>query len=575
MKTVRLFLSIIILSGIQFTISAQPIVNFTLPDSVCVGAQINITNLTTGGSTFYWNFCSGNLYSDPTGANAGNPGGLLDVPTYITLVQDGNNYYSFINCQGAGVIRFNHGMSFSHNPQSWTGLGTFGLLGDHVEGIQIKKDNGNWYGFVCNFNTLVRLDFGNSLANTPTATDIGPFSGLNMIHGLTVIKEGSTWLAFANCSTGDKFVRFNFGTSLTNIPAFTDFGNFGIMIQPSLTCLINENMLWYGLTMDGANLIRLTFGNSLLNVPTAVNLGNPGGFNSAGGLSVLRDCDLTTGYFTNYLSPGELGKLSFSGGVTGTVSGLILGDIGNLDKPHSFSELFRQNDTLFAYITNRGSNTLTRLTFPPCGNASVPSSTQFNPPPVSYNQPGTYNIRLLVNEGFPDQGSLCKHIVVVPAPTVDLGPDRNICEGETITLDATLAGATYTWQDSSTDSIFVARDPGLYWVHVTYDNCTAGDTVLITECPAELWFPSAFTPNGDGVNDLFRPKGIKIAKFHMTIYSRWGQMLFESDDMETGWNGSVNGSLCPADTYTFIATYEGTDSPGKAKKIKGSFILLR
>jgi uncharacterized protein (TIGR02145 family) len=489
MKRIESFYIIIILLGIQFTISGQPIVNFTLPDSSCVGAQISITNLTTGGSTFFWNFCSGNTNTDPTGVNIGNSGNLLDVPTYITLVQDGNDCYSFISCQVAGIIRYYHGTSFSHNPISWTNLGKFGILGNNIEGIQVKKDNGLWYGFVCNNTTLVRLDFGASLANTPTAIDLGPFTGLNMLHGLDVIKEGTTWLGFANCSTGDKFVRFNFGTSLSNIPTLTDFGNFGFMIGPSVICLVQENLLWYGLTMDGVGLVRLTFGNSLLNTPTAENLGNPGGFNSAGGLSILRDCDLTSGYFTNYLTNGQLGKLTFTGGVTGIVTGQVLGNIGNLNKPHSFSEMFRQNDTLFAYITNRGSNTLTRLTFPPCANSSVPSSTLFNPPPFSYNSPGTYNVRLLVNEGLPDQVSLCKTIVIGPVPTVNLGPDRSICPGTSTTLDAGAGFTTYLWSTGATTRTITVSAAGTYSVTVTKTGCSANDEVnvsLYTVTPVNL-----------------------------------------------------------------------------------------
>ena len=689
---------ILFFSGIQLTISGQPVVNFTLPDSSCVGAQINITNLTTGGSTFYWNFCSGNANSNPTGINIGNPGNLLDIPTYITLAQDGNNFYSFINNQFvSGVVRYYHGTTFGHNPVSWTDLGTFGVLTDSVEGIQVDNDNGNWYGFVCNNNKLIRLNFGTSLANTPTATILGPFSGLVMLHGLVVIKQNTTWLAFATCSIGDAFIRFNFGDRLDDIPVMTNFGNLGLMTGPGAINIVQENSFWYAFIMDNmVNIVRLTFGNSLLNVPSGANLGNPGGLDMGCGLSILRDCDSTSGYFTNYLTIGELGKLTFSGGIMGTITGQVLGDIGNLNKPQSFSQIFRQNDTLFSYITNRGSSTLTRLTFPPCTNSSIPSSTQYNPPPFSYNQPGTYNVHLTVNEGLPDQVDLCKSIVIGPVPTVNLGPDRNIClgqsttldagegfttylwstgatsrtitvstagtylvtvthagcstsdstivivstttpprsidtiicfgekyfadgairsisgtyfdtlqiskgcdsiiiihltvkpkipinlggnkticPGEKITLHATLSGATYTWQDSSTDSIFVVSEPGIYWVHFIYNNCSFGDTAIITECPGELWFPSAFTPNGDGVNDLFRPKGFNITNFKMMIYSRWGQLLFETSDIETGWDGRLKGVLCPANTYTFIATYELTESPGKTKKQQGSFILLR
>jgi hypothetical protein len=46
-------------------------------------------------------------------------------------------------------------------------------------------------------------------------------------------------------------------------------------------------------------------------------------------------------------------------------------------------------------------------------------------------------------------------------------------------------------------------------------------------------------------------------------------------DMERGWDGSAKGILCPSDTYTFVATYEGTENPGKTKKVQGSFILMR
>ena len=158
---------------------------------------------------------------------------------------------------------------------------------------------------------------------------------------------------------------------------------------------------------------------------------------------------------------------------------------------------------------------------------------------------------------------------------MDLGGNRSICPGETIMLHATYPGSTYSWQDASSDSVYLVTQPGIYWVHVTYDNCTTGDTVRITDCPAELWFPTAFTPNGDGNNDLFRPKGISISNFHMMIFDRWGQMLYETKYMEKGWDGTAAHSLCPPGTYTFIATYEGTENPGDTKKVTGSFSLVR
>ncbi|MCX6278133.1 MAG: hypothetical protein NT004_08550 [Bacteroidetes bacterium] len=448
--------TLIIITGILISLALPnhdlhaQVAGFLSPDTVCAGEAITVTNTTAGGSAYYWNFCSGNANQNPTGTNIGNPGNLLDIPTYLTLVQSGTNYWSFVSCQGVGVIRYYHGNSFKNNPISWTNLGTFGgTITFSQEGIQVKEDNGLWYGFVCSNTKLVRLNFSNSPGNTPTATSLN-FSGLNMLHGLVIIKEGVTWLGFATCSTGNKMVRFNFGTSLANTPVMTDFGNFAGFNTPAALCIVQENSLWYGLVMAGNNTIsRITFGTSLLNTPTGVNLGNPGGLNSAGGLTLLRDCESTTGYYVNYLSPGQLGKLTFPTGITGTVSGQVLGNIGNLAQPHSFSELFRQNDTLFAYITNRQNGTLTRLTFPPCSNASVPSSTLFNPPSFSYNTAGTYNVRLIVNEGLPTQSSVCKSIVVLAAPCNTVAsftaPDT-VCVGEPISLtNQSTTGGTYYW----------------------------------------------------------------------------------------------------------------------------------
>jgi gliding motility-associated-like protein len=167
------------------------------------------------------------------------------------------------------------------------------------------------------------------------------------------------------------------------------------------------------------------------------------------------------------------------------------------------------------------------------------------------------------------------HLSFKPEIPVDLGNNRYICPGETIVLSVSDSGATYEWQDGSTDTSFLVTEPGTYWVHVTKDQCIAGDTVIITECPSQLIFPNAFTPNEDGLNDVFRPKGISIGKFRMTIYDRWGMLLFETDDLEQGWNGIYKGEYCPAGVYSYTAVFEGTDEPGKQRRTSGSFTLVR
>ena len=353
------------------------------------------------------------------------------------------------------------------------------------EGIQVKNDNGNWYGFVCSMSTIIRLDFGASLWNTPTAVNIIPSPVFVMAHGMVITKEGDTWLGFVGCSLDQKLFRLNFGTSLANIPGITDFGNVGgVLTGPGAICLVQENSNWSALLLAGSNtLARLDFGPSLLNAPTGVNLGNPGGFNLSLGLTLLRDCETTTGYWVNYLVPGQLGKLTFPAGIYGPVTGTVLGDIGNLLRPHSFSEIFRQNDTLFAYISNRDNGTLTRLTFPPCTSASIPSSSLFNPPLFSYDQPGTYNIHLIVDEGLSSMVSMCKQVTVMDPQIVTLGNDRSICPGDSTVLDAGAGFTGYLWSTGAMTRMITVHAAGTYSVTGTRWGCSTSDTVVVSLFP--------------------------------------------------------------------------------------------
>jgi len=158
-----------------------------------------------------------------------------------------------------------------------------------------------------------------------------------------------------------------------------------------------------------------------------------------------------------------------------------------------------------------------------------------------------------------------------PAIPVNLGNDTLLC-GNTIILTAFVPGGTYLWQDGSTDSKYVVTQPGEYRVFVSYNGCVNSDSVSIGECPISVSFPTAFTPNGDGLNDIFHPIGIGFEKFSMQIFNRWGTMIFETSSPETGWDGTYKGSLCPEDTYVYKASFEIN---GEVKNATGTITLQR
>ena len=209
---------------------------------------------------------------------------------------------------------------------------------------------------------------------------------------------------------------------------------------------------------------------------------------------------------------------------------------------------------------------------------AVPGSSTSNDPGfIHYEYPGTFMIKLVVTDnGVKD--SVIKYIDIYPIPEVFLGQDTIIHMGQSLILDAGSGPDYYLWQDGSSQETFEVFQDGMYWVRVIKNNCVDFDTIFITfdDCIASLEIPNCFTPNGDGFNETFKAECQNLVGFSMLIYNRWGQQLFESEDPEKGWDGKVNGQLCPIGTYFYLIRYATICSSGVDKDgvKKGSVTLL-
>ena len=91
--------------------------------------------------------------------------------------------------------------------------------------------------------------------------------------------------------------------------------------------------------------------------------------------------------------------------------------------------------------------------------------------------------------------------------------------------------------------------------------------------PHRVWIPNAFTPNGDVKNERFMPVITSVKDYSLSIYNRWGQLLFYSDDPNEGWNGQYNGRDQPEGIYVFLMT--STDLCNKQDVRRGAFTLAR
>jgi len=88
-----------------------------------------------------------------------------------------------------------------------------------------------------------------------------------------------------------------------------------------------------------------------------------------------------------------------------------------------------------------------------------------------------------------------------------------------------------------------------------------------------IGLPTAFSPNGDGENDILYVRGAAIKTLDLRIYNRWGQLIFETTSQAIGWDGTFNGEPQPIEAYGYVLTVSFID--GTSKTLKGNITLLR
>lgn len=160
---------------------------------------------------------------------------------------------------------------------------------------------------------------------------------------------------------------------------------------------------------------------------------------------------------------------------------------------------------------------------------------------------------------------------------VNLGLDTVLCRMETIRLFPNGAGTNYKWQDSSTVPSFLVTQPGIYAI-VANNTCNrATDSIQVNfqQCDCTIFFPTGFSPNNDGHNDYFRPVYRCVAQdYKLTVYNRWGELMFFASDPAVSWNGTINGKPCTTGTYVWIVEYKD-GMTGKEYKQRGTVTLIR
>ncbi|MEO1435636.1 MAG: PKD domain-containing protein, partial [Bacteroidota bacterium] len=220
------------------------------------------------------------------------------------------------------------------------------------------------------------------------------------------------------------------------------------------------------------------------------------------------------------------------------------------------------------------------------GNFTVGSA-----PIHEYDQPGTYEVQLTAtNTSIGCVDSITKTVILLPNPTPLIeGFEIRLGESGQLVLLNPNAGSTYSWSPaeslSDSTSLFPFASPATETIYTITEidelGCIGTDTAVVdVRSVRPVYIPNAFSPNGDGVNDLFMifSSGAVRQVNNFQVYDRWGELVYSAqnffpNDPTFGWDGRLKGQLLTPGVFVFFAEVEFIDD--EVFFYKGDVTLLR
>lgn len=217
------------------------------------------------------------------------------------------------------------------------------------------------------------------------------------------------------------------------------------------------------------------------------------------------------------------------------------------------------------------------------------TSTEKSPAEVCYlDQTGTFNVTLTVTNQLGASHSVTQQITVVNSPSVNAGPDQTIVQGTTTVVSATGGNGTgqFSWEPyedvlcfncPSTTTVPLQETTDFIVFYEQSGGCRGSDTltVHINDVVYTADVPTTFSPNGDGVNDIFYVHGNNITKVNLIVYNRYGQEVFSTNSTRKidGWDGTMNGRELNAGVFGYYLEAHFSDGTSSIKK--GDITLVR
>lgn len=301
------------------------------------------------------------------------PDGLA-LPVYMDYYYEDGNYYSLVvNNTPGGLVRLNFGNSLLNFPTT-TELGDFdGIICNSAQGIKIVKANNRILALITGGDPnagyrsrIIKLDFGESITNIPKATNWGnPGRLLNYPHDIYLFEEPGGWYGLTVNYFGGAIIRLFFGSDFTEKPVAENLGSKNMAGPTSMFPIVHEGTSYLFVTnYDNHTITRIDFGSSFRNKPSAslVFKDQTGAFSRPRDIQIFNDCERPVGYVING-GTDDLVQLTLSSGLV-LINTTIISNVGGLNTPQSFSPVFYESGVPYIFAPNVSSNSINILRFP-------------------------------------------------------------------------------------------------------------------------------------------------------------------------------------------------------------------
>lgn len=576
---------------VSVTVFSIPNPTITSNSPVCVGNTLNL--FSSGGVNYFWN---GPGYTGPT-VNPVIPNVTLGAAGVYTLIAGigtctASSTHTVIinplptpNIVTNSPVCINFPINFTGSggvSYSWSGPGLSSALQNPNIVNASMSNNGNYVLTVTDANGCVDSTNQNVVVNPQP---IVAAAGNTVCENLNTSLSSSGGISYS--WTGPAGFTSTSQNPAINTAQLNYAGQYQVVVTDVNTC---SDTALATLIVNPTPVPQIVT-NSPICIDHVLSLAGTGGvsyswsgpngfFSSAQSPTIMAN---TTGYTGNY----PLTVTDINGCIASTLSPVIVHPIPDVAitstknfgcPPFCSNFTFNSTHPIQSYNWSLGNSAT--------GTTSIAEGC--------YNSTGIYTVNVQVTSIYGCINSTTHTLEVYPVPVADFNhapikPIINV-DGEVTFTDASYNAtiATWNWYFMNTaqytsvqqNPTFVYNEPGNYVVAlVVKSDKGCMDTVLRPIVVGEdfgIYVPNAFTPNGDGLNDIFQPKGFGVIEYELNIFDRWGEKVFSTKKFEEGWNGTFQGrgdTGCEESSYVWLIRC--TSVFKKAHELKGHVTLIR